>query len=107
MAKKPEQPIDAAHSFLNMFEWQDNRCEKALRTVWKYDISNRQKLVMVARDLEASETYWRLMAKFTDAFDAAKGRGDEGNVLLALLARVYAAGTMNGYRTIEVDAADE
>jgi len=90
----PENP-DENPFIVSFFEWRDNTVDENLRTVYRGDSSQRVTLVGIARDLEDSPTYWRLMAKLTDALDEARKQSPhaEGKVLLAFAARLYAAGS--------------
>jgi hypothetical protein len=79
----------------SFFEWYENPCEERLRTVYRGDISQRETLTTLARDLQESPTYWRLVSKLDDALAEARKEGPmaEGKVILAFATRMYAAGS--------------
>ena len=85
------------------FEWYDNRLHQGLTDVYRHDISGRQKLAEIVQELQDSEAFWKLLVAYEDEVDSAKEDRDRSfAALLALLARVYAAGSLRGCRVIDL-----
>lgn len=86
-----------------VFEWYENRIEESLQGVYQHDRADRQKIVEVIEELNDSNMFWKLMAAYTNEAEAAENDPVRQNdALMAILARLYIAGTMRGAAVIEL-----
>lgn len=85
-----------------VFEWYENRIEEGLSKLYRVDVCQRQKIVEIIREFEDSTMFWSLIAKWDDAYAAEKVDEAKHQVLMALLARVYIAGTLRECQAVDL-----
>jgi hypothetical protein len=88
-----------------IFEWYENHIEEGLAKLYRVDVAQREKIVAIIRELDDSTMFWSLMTKWEDATEIAKREKDEPaehEALMALLARVYIAGTLRGFQAVDL-----
>ena len=83
-----------------VFEWYDNRVQTALERLHRDDLAQRQKILNIIEELKDARLFWKLLAKYHLAVET-QGAGAGNDALLALLARIYIAGTERGFAVLD------
>ncbi len=87
-----------------IFEWADNSVQESLKRLRKgeTEYDGKQKIGEIMDEVANSHLFWKMHAQYETAHDECKGDGSkEINVLLALLARMYIAGSLLSVPVIE------
>ena len=80
-----------------IFEWYDNEVEESLAKLYRVDITQRQRIVEIIGAMRDSNLFWKMMNAYDGALDEAEAKENvpgKRDVLLALLARMYIAGSL-------------
>ena len=102
---EPAQSKNTPSPQPNVFEWYENRIEEGLAKLYRVDVAQRQKIVEIIRELEDSTMFWGLLGKWGDTTEVAqreKSEPGEHEALMALLARIYIAGTLRGFQAVDL-----
>ena len=85
-----------------IFEWYTNKIQRDLQELYREDVKQRQMIVEVIEEMTDSNLFWRLISSYDDAVmeRGEAGSEEKHNLLMALLARVYIAGTCRGGRLL-------
>jgi hypothetical protein len=101
-AAKPTPIKNTLRSSPAVFEWYENRVEEGLAKLYHVDVSQRQKIVGVIREMDDSTLFSKLRSHYTDAQEAATDDETREDALMALLARIYIAGTLRGCKAVDL-----
>ena len=85
-----------------IFEWYENRIESDLQRLYRAHANERQYVSEIIEELNDSNMFWKLHASYTNASEGSKKEDDGHDALMALLARVYIAGSLRGHAVMEL-----
>ena len=99
-AKTSATPAQPQPKSAAVFEWYDNRVQMGLERLHRDDLAQRQKILNIIEELKDARLFWKLLAKYHLAVET-QGAGAGNDALLALLARIYIAGTERGFAVLD------
>jgi hypothetical protein len=100
MRDRPATPADTSIASERMnspfiFEWCDNQVQKSFQILQANDLSHRHSIIEILEEMHDSRTFRSLMDGYNCAVEeAVEDDTTKKKALMALLARVYIAGTL-------------